>query len=49
MAMDIMEPFPESETGNRYILVVANYFTKWTIAYQIHNQEATTCGKETDR
>ena len=41
-----MGPFPESKTGNRYILVVADYFTKWTEAYLIHNQEATTMAQK---
>ena len=38
--------FPESKTGNHYILVVANYLTKWTEAYPIHNQEATTVARK---
>ena len=29
-------------TGNKYILVAADYFTWWTEAYGIPNQEATT-------
>ena len=42
VAMDIISPFPESSAGNTYILVVADYFTRWTEAYPIPNQEATT-------
>jgi len=42
MAMDILGPFPESEAGNSYILVVADYFTRWMEAFSIPNQEAGT-------
>ena len=42
VAMDIVGPFLQSSAGNRHILVVANYFTRWTEAYPIRNQEATT-------
>ena len=41
-AMDILGPLPESAAGNSYILVVADYFTRYTEAYPIPNQEATT-------
>ena len=46
VAMDILGPFPESEAGNSYILVVTDYFTRWTEAYPIPNQEATTVAKK---
>ena len=46
VAMDIMGPFPESEAGNTHILVVADYFTRWTEAYAIPNQEAVTVAKK---
>lgn len=39
---DIMGPLPETERGNKYILVVADYFTKWTEAYPLKNMEAQT-------
>lgn len=44
--MDILGPFPESPSGNTYILVVADYFTRWTEAYAIPNQEATTVARK---
>ena len=40
--MDILGPFPESQEGNKYILVVSDYFTRWVEAYAIKNQEAVT-------
>ena len=46
VAMDIMGPFPESEAGNTHILVVADYFTRWTEDYAIPNQEAVTVAKK---
>jgi hypothetical protein len=41
VAMDITGPSPESDRGNHYILVVEDYFTKWTEAYAIPDQEAS--------
>ena len=42
VATDILVPLPESPEGNSYILVVADYFTGYTEAYAIPNQEAVT-------
>ena len=36
----------ESQGGNNYILVIADYFTRWTEAYPIPNQEATTIARK---
>eukprot|EP00731_Ephydatia_muelleri_P024449 Em0016g720a len=44
-AMDIMGPLPETSRGNKYILVIADYFTKWSEAYPIPNMEAITVAK----
>ena len=35
-------PFLEGPSGNRYILVVGDYFTKWMEAYAVPDQETTT-------
>ena len=41
VAMDILE-VPVSSNGNRYILVVQDYFTKWADAIPLRNQTAAT-------
>ena len=45
IAMDFMGPFPETESGNRHLLVIMDYFTKWPEAYALPNQEALTVAK----
>ncbi len=42
VAMDILGPLPQTEKGHKYILVIADYFTKWTEALPIPDQEART-------
>ena len=42
VCVDIMGPLPETERGSKYVLVVADYYTKWVEVYGIPNQEATT-------
>ncbi|KAJ8017967.1 hypothetical protein HOLleu_44301 [Holothuria leucospilota] len=44
-ALDIMGPLPMSNRGNRYVLVIADYFTKWTEAYGIPDMEAVTVAR----
>ncbi len=39
LAVDVMGPLPMSESGNRYIMLVADYFTKWPEAFALPNQE----------
>ena len=45
IAIDILGPLPVTNRGNRYVLVVCDLFTKWTEAFAIPNQEATTVVK----
>ena len=45
VATDIVGPMPESAGGNRYILVVSDYFTRYVEAYPIPDQEATTVAR----
>ncbi|KAL3853041.1 hypothetical protein ACJMK2_016625 [Sinanodonta woodiana] len=40
IALDIMGPLPETSIGNKYILVIGDYFTKWTEAFALPNQDA---------
>ena len=42
VAIDVLGPLPESDAGNRYLLVLMDYFTKWPEAYALPNQEART-------
>ena len=45
VAIDILGPLPETEQGNRYLLVAMDYFTKWPEVYPLPNQEATTVAR----
>lgn len=42
IAMDIMGPLPTTESGQKYILAVGDYFSKWTEVFPLPNQEAKT-------
>ncbi|GBN91988.1 Retrovirus-related Pol polyprotein from transposon 412 [Araneus ventricosus] len=46
MALDILGPFPVTTKGNRYVLVLMDYFTKWPEAIPIPDQEASTVAEE---
>ena len=46
VATDILGPLPESLSGNLYIVVVTDYFTRYTEAYPIPNQQATTVARK---
>ena len=45
IAMNILGPLPETEEGNKYILVLGDYFTKWKEAYPLPNMEAMTVAR----
>ena len=42
MVMDLLGPLPESSGGNLYVLVIADYFTRWVEALSLPNQETKT-------
>ena len=42
LAIDVAGPLPKTSKGNRFIVVISDYFTKWTQAFAIKDQEATT-------
>ncbi|GBN29398.1 Retrovirus-related Pol polyprotein from transposon 412 [Araneus ventricosus] len=46
MALDILGPLPVATKGNRYVLVIMDYFTKWPEAIPIPDQEASTVAEE---
>jgi hypothetical protein len=46
IAADILGPLPRSNKGNEFVLVVSDYFTRWTEAYPLRNQEAETVARK---
>jgi len=42
LQMDILGPFPVSVSGNKYLLVVSDCFTKWVEAFPIRNFRTKT-------
>jgi hypothetical protein len=42
IVINVVGPFPWSNEGNRYLLIIMDYFTKWPEVYAIPNQEAST-------
>uniref|UniRef100_A0AAV2IXJ3 Integrase catalytic domain-containing protein n=1 Tax=Knipowitschia caucasica TaxID=637954 RepID=A0AAV2IXJ3_KNICA len=49
VVVDILGPFPVTNSGDRYVLVAMDYFTKWSEAYAVPDQSAaTTAGRLVD-
>ncbi|KAJ8950520.1 hypothetical protein NQ318_015264 [Aromia moschata] len=42
VAVDILGPLPVTDRGNKYLMVVMDYFSKWSEAVPLPNQEAET-------
>ena len=46
MAVDLVGPLPEKDSGNVYIMVVGDYFSHWMEAIPVPNQEACTIAEK---
>ena len=46
IAIDILGPLPETLRKDRFILMVSEYFPKWTENYPIPNCEAATVAEK---
>ena len=46
IAIDLQGPYPKSKRGNKYILVVGDYFTKWVDAIPLKNTTAEYVAKK---
>jgi hypothetical protein len=46
IAIDIQGPYPKSKRGNKFILVVGDYFTKWVDAIPLKNITAKYVAKK---
>ena len=42
IAVDVLGPLPITEAGNKYLLVIMDYFSKWPEVHPMPNQEAST-------
>ena len=42
LVVDVLGPLPQSDDRNQFILIAADYFSKWVEVYALPNQEATT-------
>ena len=40
--MDIVGPLPVTDNGNRFLLVISDYFTKWPEAFALKDHKAET-------
>ena len=46
LATDILGPLPTTPRGNRYVLVVTDYFTNWVEVMAVPDQTAATCAEK---
>ncbi|VDL64212.1 unnamed protein product [Hymenolepis diminuta] len=46
VGIDLIGPLPQTPRGNRYILVMVNYFTKWATARPIVQADAKSVAQE---
>lgn len=45
IAMDILCELPETDDGNRHILVISDYYTKWTESFPMRDMSAETVAR----
>ena len=45
VAVDVLGPFPASNMGNRYIVVLSDYLTRWCEAFPVPSVEATVIAR----
>eukprot|EP00118_Oscarella_pearsei_P024332 m.304090 g.304090 ORF g.304090 m.304090 type:complete len:700 (+) comp40844_c0_seq33:2686-4785(+) len=45
IGMDFVGPLPETEDGNKHLLVLSDYFTKWAEAFPLKDQKAVTTAR----
>jgi len=45
IGIDILGELPLTENGNKYVVVISDYFTKWTEALPMPNMEAVTVAR----
>lgn len=43
LATDVLGPLPKTPRGNKYILLVTDYFSKWMEIFAVPDQTASTC------
>ena len=46
LATDILGPFPATPRGNRFVLLVTDYFTNWIEILPVPDQTAVTCAEK---
>ena len=42
VGMDLIGPLPVASAGNRYIMTITDYYTKWTEAFPIKDKTASS-------